>query len=400
MHKFYRPWGHVTHDFWTITDPIPHDGFPAPSLTGGLSQSSAETAFTKEIPMPNLPPSSSALLTSPAFHTVEGAYTALLQLVSKEPERRIDARGNTGREVLGVGFRLPDPRQRLPYLAERKVNPAFQFAEALWHLAGRRDLEMIGYYAPSMRASSTDGVHLGGSAYGHTLFGLGGGSQSPFDRVVDLLLDESDSKRGYLPVFSTTELADRSNPDVACLAGLHLLPREGRLHMICNMRATNLDYGLLSNVFASTMIQEYAAIQLGLDLGGYTHIIGSAHVNDYNAARVHRVLSEAASRQPFRFPFPSMPEDTTAATIADLLTHEEALRTNELRYTVEHIQTRLGLAPYWQQMVMLFELQRQIQHDQVAAVDPALLHALDPGLRWLMARKWSACAAATAEDPQ
>jgi thymidylate synthase len=334
------------------------------------------------------------LLTAPTFPSVEGAYVALLRLATKEPEHRIDARGNAAREVLGVSFRLPDPRQRLPYLAQRKANPVFQFAEALWYLAGRRDLEMIGYYAPSMRASSADGVHLGGSAYGYRLFHPADGGQSPFDLVSELLLNQPDSKRGYLPVFSAGELTDRANPDVACLAGLHLLPRDGHLHMVCNMRANDLDCGLLSDVFSFTMIQEYAAIQLGLRLGTYTHTIGSAHVNDHNADRVRRVLDEAAAGPTAAFTFPSMPEDTTAATLKCLLIHEEALRTNELRYTAAHIQNLLDLHPYWQQVVMLFELYRQIQHDQVAAVDPALLHALDPGLRWLMVRKWPACAAA------
>ncbi|MCD9880412.1 hypothetical protein LJ657_44050, partial [Streptomyces sp. NR30] len=110
------------------------------------------------------------MLSAPTYRSVEGAYLALLQLASTNHEQRISARGNEAREVIGVGFRLLDPRQRLPYLATRKVNPVFQFAESLWYLAGRRDLEMIGYYAPSMRSSSADGAALGGSAYGHTLF--------------------------------------------------------------------------------------------------------------------------------------------------------------------------------------------------------------------------------------
>ncbi|MFD8779209.1 thymidylate synthase [Streptomyces sp. NPDC059916] len=100
--------------------------------------------------------------------------------------------------------------------------------------------------------------------------------------MLELLRTESDSKRGYLPVFSAAELAVADNPDMACLAGLHLFVRNGRLHMVCHMRANDLDCGLLSDVFSFTMIQEYAAIQLGLELGHYTHTIGSAHVNECN----------------------------------------------------------------------------------------------------------------------
>ncbi|WP_432586818.1 thymidylate synthase [Streptomyces sp. HD1123-B1] len=333
------------------------------------------------------------MLTTPTYRSVEDAYLALLRLATEDHEHHIGARGNDAREVIGVSFRLSDPRQRLPYLVQRKANPVFQFAEALWYLAGRRDLAMIGYYAPSMRASSADGVRLGGSAYGHTLFTPpDGGSTSPFDRVLQLLRTETDSKRGYLPVFSAAELAIADNPDVACLAGLHLLHRDGRLHMVCHMRANDLDCGLLSDVFSFTIIQEYAAVQLGLELGAYTHFIGSAHVNDRNTERVNRVLTEADSRSaPVHFPFPAMPKDTTAATVAQVLAHEETLRTRGVRYSVEHIRG-LDLAPYWQQVLLLFEFYRAVQHDQ--AVDPDVLAALDPGLRWLVTnRSWSRSAA-------
>ncbi|MEU6403159.1 thymidylate synthase [Streptomyces sp. NPDC046985] len=336
-------------------------------------------------------------LTAPTFHSVEGAYLALLQLASTNFEQHIEARGNAAREVIGVSFRLSDPRQRLPYLASRKTNPVFQFAEALWYLSGRRDLEMIGYYAPSMRSSSRDGVTLGGSAYGHALFNpVDGDTTSPFDHVLEVLRTEPDSKRGYLPVFSARESAVTDNPDVACLAGLHLLVRDGQLHMVCNMRANDLDCGLLSDVFSFTMIQEYAAVQLGLQLGHYTHTIGSAHVNDRNEERIREVLNEAHLRRaPQRFPFPAMSAESRPSTIRRLLEHEELLRTNAVTYSADQI-AHLDLEAYWQQAVLLFEVYRQIRHDKTDTVSRQVLDALHPGLRWLLAHKWTACATAEA----
>jgi thymidylate synthase len=332
------------------------------------------------------------MLTAPIFRSVEGAYVALLRLASNNAEHHIAARGNDANEVIGVGFRLPDPRQRLPYLATRKANPIFQFAEALWYLSGRRDLEMIGYYAPSMRSSSPDGINLGGSAYGYTLFNPDGDGTSPFDRVLELLRTETDSKRGYLPVFSAAELAVSDNPDMACLAGLHLLARGGRLHMVCQMRANDLDCGLLSDVFSFTMIQEYAAVQLGLELGTYTHFIGSAHVNYRNAERVRKVLNEVdLRRNPPHFPFPAMSAETTPATITRVLEHEELLRTNKVQYSADDI-AGLDVDAYWQQAVLLFEVYRQIEHDQTDTVSRDVLTALHPGLRWLLGHKWAACA--------
>ncbi|MGW7353165.1 thymidylate synthase [Streptomyces sp. NPDC054784] len=331
-------------------------------------------------------------LVPPDYRSVEGAYLALLRLVFSDFEQRIDARGNAAREVTGVSFRLPDPRQRLPYLASRKVNPVFQFADALWHLGGRRDLEMMRYYAPSMRSSSTDGATLGGSAYGHTLFRVADSdTMSLFARVLDLLRTEPDSKRGYLPVFSAGELAITGNPDMSCLAGLHLLVRDGRLHMLCHMRANDLDCGLLSDVFSFTMIQEYAAVQLGLELGHYTHTIGSAHINDKNAERVQKVLCEAAHRAPRQFHFPPMPVDTSPDTIGRLAEYEALLRTDTVRYSADEI-ARINVDAYWQQALLLFETYRQIRHDGTDMVSRDVLNALHPGLRWLLGHRWVACA--------
>ncbi|MEV5260895.1 thymidylate synthase [Streptomyces anulatus] len=333
------------------------------------------------------------MLTAPTFRSVEGAYLALLKLATDKHEHHIAARGNEAREVIGVGFRLPDPRQRLPYLVSRKASPVFQFAEALWYLAGRRDLEMIGYYAPSMRSSSADGINLGGSAYGYTLFNpASGDTASPFDRVLELLRTETDSKRGYLPVFSAAELTVDDNCDMACLAGLHLLVRDGRLHIVCQMRANDLDCGLLSDVFSFTMIQELAAVQLGPELGSYTHFIGSAHVNDRNAARVKKVLTEADVRlNPQHFPFAAMSAETTPVTITRVLEHEELLRTNKAKYSADDI-ARLDVDAFWQQAILLFEVYRQIEHDQTHTVSRDVIDALHPGLRWLLGHKWAACA--------
>ncbi|MET8983437.1 hypothetical protein ABZX85_48555 [Streptomyces sp. NPDC004539] len=143
------------------------------------------------------------------------------------------------------------------------------------------------------------------------------------------------------------------------------------------------------------MIQEYAAVRLGLDLGTYTHFIGSAHVNDRNADRVERVLAEADGlAEPRFFPFPAMPRTTTPAAVARVLEHEEALRTNEVHYNARDI-LGLDLEVYWQQMLLLFELYRQIQHDRPEAVSDDILSALIPGLRWLVGHRWPQYAAAS-----
>jgi thymidylate synthase len=331
------------------------------------------------------------LLAPPVYPCFEKAYVDVLGHVVNNHEYRNAPRGNASRECLGLSFQLANPRERLPYLTARKVNPVFHFAEALWYLAGRDDLDMIGYYAPRMRSDSRDGTTVGGSAYGSRIFNPADGDTiSPFDRVLALLRAEPGSKRGLLPVFETRELAVADNPDMSCAVALHLLVRAGQLHMVCYMRANDCDRGLLADVFSFTMIQEYAAIQLSLELGTYTHHIGSAHIGDRDLDRVQRVLAEADDRShspTLRFPFPLMPADTTAETIATVLGHEEALRTNRAQYRPADI-AGLSLHPYWQQVLLLFEAKRQLVHCPADPVGKDILASLDAGTRWLLAHRW------------
>lgn len=331
------------------------------------------------------------MLAPPVYPRFEQAYVDVLGHIVNHHEYRNAPRGNASRECLGLSFQLSDPRERLPYLASRQVNPVFHYAEALWYLAGRDDLDMIGYYAPRMRSDSRDGATIGGSAYGSRIFNPAlGDTVAPFDQVLALLKTETDSKRGVLPIFEARELAVDANPDMSCAVALHLLAREGKLHMVCYMRANDCDRGLLADVFSFTMIQEYAAIQLGLLLGTYTHHIGSAHIGDRDYDRVQRVLTEAADRPTSsapQFPFPPMPRDTTPETIITVLKHEEALRTNQVQYRPADI-VALGLHPYWQQVLLLFEAKRQLIHCPADPVEKDVLASLDVGPRWLLARRW------------
>ncbi|MDQ0778376.1 thymidylate synthase [Streptomyces aurantiacus] len=331
------------------------------------------------------------MLAPPVYPGFEQAYVDVLGHVVRNHQYRNVPRGNAARECLGLSFQLTDPRERLPYLAARRVNPIFHFAEALWYLAGRDDLDMIAYYAPHMGSDSRDGTTINGSAYGSRIFNpTGGDTVSPFDRVLELLRTEADSKRGLLPIFETRELTFTDNPDVSCAVALHLLVRERRLHMITYMRANDCDRGLLADVFSFTMIQEFAAVQLGLKLGTYTHHIGSAHIGDRDFDRVQRVLAEAEdtrrSSSP-RFPFPPMPDDTTAETIATVLKHEEALRTNQVQYRPADV-AGLSLPPYWQQVLLLFEVKRELVHCPADPVEPDILASLDAGSRWQLAHRW------------
>lgn len=326
----------------------------------------------------------------PRFDTFEEAYLAVLQRVSTSPEYETTARGTNAVEVTNTSFTITDPVARTPFLAARHTNVVFNHAEALWYLAGRDDIDMIGYYAPRLRKLASEDGRLTGTAYGPRLFDPGGADRrSQFDRVLALLRDDPDTKRAAMPIMRPDELADPANPDVACTLVLQLLRRRGRLHAAAYMRGNDAVLGLLCDTFSFTFIQEFAARLLGVPVGSYTHHVGSMHINTADLPTVAAILAEAdhSARPPVRFPAAPMPVDTSWATISTVLEWEEHLRTNRCAFAPASFAS-LPLSAYWREVVMLFEIYRQITHQPDRPVDPAALALLRPAHRWLVNHRW------------
>lgn len=320
----------------------------------------------------------------PDFHR---AYVDQLRLVFEAPTYFNAPRGYRSRERLAAQFQLGDPRQRAPFAPSRRVNIVFNFAEALWYLAGRDDLDFIEYYAPTMRSYSMDGHCLTGTAYGRKIFGAG---HRQYDTIIDLLSRDPDSKRAVIQIFDAGELRVPDNIDVSCTLGIQFLLREGRLHAVAYMRANDAYRGMVSDVFSFTMLQEFVACALGAELGTYTHVAGSLHVYEPDNARVAAVLADPAAAAPPPHCLPAMPRGDNRPAVASLLEIEEQLRQNRMQLPV-HVD-RLSLPPYWAQVALLFETYRRIRRGE--RLTPDLLAALDPAYRFFVAHRWG-----TREEP-
>ncbi|MEU6718972.1 thymidylate synthase [Nonomuraea sp. NPDC046802] len=327
-------------------------------------------------------------MTPERAQTFHEAYTRVLRQVTTSPDHRISTRGNASLELLDVSFRITDPTQRVPYLATRPINLAYNWAEVLWYWSGRADLDMIGYYAPMMKASSHDGRTLTGTAYGRSLFAAGPDGRSQWQRVLDLLGKDNGTKRAVLSIFSPTELVTDDNPDVSCTIAAQFFLREERLHLTGYMRGNDAFMGLPSDVFSFTVLQELAAHLLGVQVGHYSHHVGSMHVNRPNRPKVRKILAEvgADGYRPPAFRFPDMPADACLTSLRLLAQEEVELRTDIRRHTAESIADT-GLAPYWQQVLLVWEAYRQITHTD-RPVNVEILQALDPGYRWLVEQRW------------
>ncbi|MEU8197936.1 thymidylate synthase [Microbispora amethystogenes] len=317
----------------------------------------------------------------PVFGTFDDAYRAVLHQILTQPDYFAATRGGPLRnEVLSAGFVLADPRQRVLYSAVRRPNIVLQYAEALWHLAGRDDLDMISYYAPRLRRLPADGVRLTGTAYGNRLFTPRGHSQ--WDRVIDLLRADPGSTRAALPVMRPDELRDPGDPDVARALAVQFLIRDGALHTVAFVRGQDAWNGLVSDVFSFTLIAEFTASALGVPLGTYTHLVSSMHLTAADVPGAQTVLAENAALMPNP---PVMPP-TGWGTLGTVLSWERHLRLNDGPLDLDAPDVAI-LAPYWQHVLLLLEMYRQITRRE-GQVSAGVLDPLPAPWRWLIAQRW------------
>jgi thymidylate synthase len=253
------------------------------------------------------------------YQSFTRCYQDLLASETDEPEHESAPRGQSVRESLGVAFRLADPRDRLAFLPG--AAPGYAVAETLWYLSGSDSTEWIAYYAPFWRDISDDGK-TANSAYGARIFrrwhprvhgddewvAQEGGkdyTQSQWEYVKEELRRDPDSRRAVIQIRSAADswLASR---DVPCTLALQFFLRGGALHMVANMRSSDLVLGIPHDVFAFTCLQELMALELGVGLGRYTHVANSLHVYDRDRARVDAVLGAPKVSDDFSHPMPAM----------------------------------------------------------------------------------------------
>ncbi|OLF18468.1 thymidylate synthase [Actinophytocola xanthii] len=314
----------------------------------------------------------------------QAAYLAELRRTFDEPEFVNSPRGNLSRERLGVTFTIADPVRRHVAVPSRRTNIIFNFAEALWYLAGSDSLDFIKYYAPSIANYSANGRTLDGTAYGPRVF-RHMGRVDQWQNIIRTLREDPDSKRAVIQIFEAYELTVPDNIDVACTLALQFMIRENALHCVGFMRANDAFRGVVSDIFSFTFMLELLAGQLGLSVGTYTHQVGSFHVYESDAGWAHEVLREAEAAAEEPPAFPRMPAGDNWPHVREVLRLEELLRTDRLRLDAEAL-SHVDLPEYWRAVVGLLELQRQLRHR--TRLDPDVVGGLPPVFGDLVAVRW------------
>ena len=231
------------------------------------------------------------------YKNVNDAFRGLVQIIQHSKS----VVGTPSRNGLVRKFPHPvtvcyqQPTERVLFNKARDCNPFFHLYEALWILAGRNDVASLKKYVSTIDQFSDDGVTFHG-AYGYRWRHWFGYDQ--LEGVVEELSTNPGSRRVVLqmwdstcnPPYAGTEWSDSyksvtGGKDVPCNTHAYFGIRQAELEKqsfldmtVCN-RSNDVIWGMLgANVVHFSILQEYLAAHIGVEVGNYYQFTNNLHV--------------------------------------------------------------------------------------------------------------------------
>jgi thymidylate synthase len=294
--------------------------------------------------------------------TIDDLMREAIQAV-REHGRPVTATRGSCLEVTGVMLELTNVRARLSR-TESKGTPFSALGEFCWYLSGRSDHKSIEYYVKDAydadKDVEPDGTIAG--AYGPRLIGPRDDDQ--LERIVALLERKETTRQAVLRLFDASDLRSGQR-DVPCTCAIQFLNREGRLEAVTFMRSNDVYLGFPHDVFCFTLLQEWVARRLGVEVGCYKHAVGSLHLYDKHTPQAQRFLDEGF--QSTLTPMPSMPKESPVESLAAVLDAEDALRMERPDFA-RAAAHETALDAYWSDLVRLLRAYRHWKDGDRAAI--------------------------------
>ncbi len=228
----------------------------------------------------------------------EALQLGMMTMISHEQNeaaRIIAPRGRGTLELPGpMMTTYKRPRERVLFDSARDANPFFHFFEGLWMLAGRNDLAFLSHLLPAYADFSDDGWTVHG-AYGHRMRGgpawnglpgtpmaaEPGNMYDQLTQVIRLLQDDPDTRRAVVQIWDYRVDMPKveKGKDVPCNTQLYFKVRDEKLQMTILCRSNDMLWGAYgANAVHFSMIMEYVANKVGVDVGEMHQLSDSFHV--------------------------------------------------------------------------------------------------------------------------
>lgn len=219
----------------------------------------------------------------------EQAFIALDKLASKGFEDSSRDGAVVG-EYLDAVMVVNDPTRNIVTSPIRKMPMRYAVGELAWYLSGSNRVDAIAQFAKKWAEISDDG-ETNNSAYGYRIFHKFGFDQWEF--VKELIKRDPNTRQAVIHIKDASNAPTKDTP---CTVYLQFFLRDNKLNLSVHMRSNDIWMGVPYDMFSFCFLQVKMAMELGVEVGTYTHYAGSLHMykRDYDVALKNMVASVPA----------------------------------------------------------------------------------------------------------
>lgn len=216
--------------------------------------------------------------------TVNDVWLEAFNALQAQAEEGYNAGSRDGAvvgEICDAVFCVEDPTRNIVNNHIRKMPMRYAVGELAWYLSGSNRVQDISRFAKKWVDISDDG-ETNNSAYGWRIFDKFGFNQ--WEYVKELLRNDPSSRQAVIHI---KDASNKPTKDVPCTVYLQFFIRDGKLNMSTHMRSNDIWMGVPYDMFSFCFLQMLLAMELGVEVGQYTHYAGSLHIysRDYEAAK-------------------------------------------------------------------------------------------------------------------
>lgn len=188
--------------------------------------------------------------------------------------------GSVVGEFLDAVMIVDDPTRNIVTSPIRKMPMRYAVGELAWYLSGSNKVKDISQYAKKWVEISDDGK-TNNSAYGYRIFEKFGFDQ--WEYVKGLMKKDPNTRQAVIHIKDASDIPTKDTP---CTVYLQFFLRDNKLYLSVHMRSNDIWMGVPYDMFSFCFLQVKMAMELGVEIGTYTHYAGSLHLyqRDYEAA--------------------------------------------------------------------------------------------------------------------
>ena len=208
---------------------------------------------------------------------IDDAWLEWYRMLSAMDDGQNSRDGEVVGEVINAITVISDPTKNIMKNNVRNLPMRYAIGEMLWYMSGNNNLKEIQKYTTGWDRMSDDGEKVN-SNYGWCIKHKYGYDQ--WERCIAELTKHRDSRRAVIHIKSGDDTL--YSKDVNCTVCLQFFIRDNKLYLTTYMRSNDIWMGFPYDVFQFTNMQILMSMQLGVELGCYTHIAGSLHLYGRN----------------------------------------------------------------------------------------------------------------------